>query len=41
MDMWEDNDALSVTDVFKVTEVILKALVVLYIKVLSHWSDCK
>lgn len=31
--MWEDNDALTVTDVFQMTEVSLNASVVLYINV--------
>ncbi len=34
--MWEDNDALSVTDVFQMTEVSLNASVVLYIKALCY-----
>lgn len=38
--MWEDNDALSVTDVFKMTEVSLNALSALHqIIVLSHRLD--
>ena len=36
VEMWEDNEALSVTDVVKMTEVSLNSSVVIYIKVLCY-----
>lgn len=39
VDMWEDNDVLSVTDVFQITKVSLNALVAFYIKVLCFLTD--
>lgn len=39
VDMWEDNDVLSVTDVFQITKVSLNALVAFYINVLCFLTD--